>query len=54
MRKIYTEWLLDQDADAAIPSVSRLNVLAWILETVDGIKKEMIVNSWRKTGFCYF
>ena len=42
MRKIYTEWLLDQDVDAAIPSASRLNVLAWILEAVEGIKKEMI------------
>ena len=42
MRKIYTEWLLDQDVDAAIPSASRLNVSAWILEAVEGIKKEMI------------
>jgi hypothetical protein len=54
MRKIYTEWLLEQDADAAIPSAFRLNVSAWILESVKGIKKEMIVNSWRKTGFSYF
>ena len=54
MRKIYTEWLLEQDADAAIPSASRLNVSAWILESVKGIKKETIVNSWRKTGFSYF
>jgi hypothetical protein len=54
MRKIYTEWLLEQDADAAIPSASCLNVLAWILESVKGIKKETIVNSWRKTGFSYF
>jgi hypothetical protein len=54
MRKIYTEWLLDQDADAAISSASCLNVLAWILEAVEGIKKETIVNSWRKTGFSYF
>ena len=45
MRKIYTEWLLDQDADAAIPSACRLNVSAWILEAVEGIKKETIVNS---------
>ena len=54
MRKIYTEWLLDQDADAAIPSACRLNVSAWILEAVEGIKKETIVNSCRKTGFSYF
>jgi hypothetical protein len=54
MRKIYTEWILEQDADAAIPSASRLNVSAWILEAVGGIKKETIVNSWRKTGFSYF
>ena len=54
MRKIYTEWLLEQDADAAIPSASRLDVSAWILESVKGIKKETIVNSWRKTGFSYF
>jgi transposase-like protein len=54
MRKIYTEWLLKQDADAAIPSASCLNVSAWILESVKGIKKETIVNSWRKTGFSYF
>jgi hypothetical protein len=54
MRKIYTEWLLEQDVDAAIPSASCLDVSAWILETVKGIKKEMIVNSWRKTGFSYF
>jgi hypothetical protein len=54
MRKIYTEWLLEQDADAAIPSASCLDVSAWILESVKGIKKETIVNSWRKTGFSYF
>ena len=42
MRMIYTEWLLDQDVDAAIPSASHLNVSAWILEAVEGIKKEMI------------
>jgi len=47
MRKIYTEWLLEQDADAAIPSASCLDdVSAWILEAVEGIKKETIVNSW--------
>jgi len=50
MRKIYMEWLLGQDADAAIPSASRLNLSSWILESVEGIKKETIVNSWRKTG----
>ena len=54
MRKIYTDWLLEQDADAAIPSASRLDASAWILESVKGIKKETIVNSWRKTGFSYF
>ena len=54
MRKIYMEWLLKQDADAAIPSASCLNESAWILEAVEGIKKEMIVNSWRKTGFSHF
>jgi hypothetical protein len=54
IRKIYTEWLLGQDANTAIPSASHLNVLAWILEAVKGIKKEMIVNSWRKTGFRHF
>jgi len=54
MRKIYTDWLLEQDADAAIPSASCLDVLAWILEAVEGIKKETSVNSWRKTGFIYF
>ena len=54
MRNIYSEWLLGQDADTAIPSASRLNVSAWILEAVKGIKKETIVNSWRKTGFSYF
>jgi hypothetical protein len=54
MRKIYTEWLLEQDADTAIPSASRLHVSAWILESVEGIKKEKIVNSWPKTGFSYF
>jgi hypothetical protein len=54
MRKIYTEWLLGQDADASIPSASCLNVSAWILDAVKGIKKETIVNSWRKTGFSYF
>ena len=52
--KIYTEWLLKQDADAAISSACHLNVMAWILEAVEGIKKEMIVNSWLKTGFSYF
>jgi hypothetical protein len=54
MRKIYTNWLLGQDADAAIPSASRLDVSAWILEAVEGIKQETIVNSWRKAGFIYF
>ena len=54
MRKIYTDWLLEQDADAAIPSASCLDVLAWILEAVEGITKETIVNLWRKTGFSYF
>ncbi len=54
MRKIYTECLLGQDADAAILSATRLDVSAWILEAVKGIKKETIVNSWHKTGFSYF
>jgi hypothetical protein len=54
MRKIYTDWLLEQDADAAIPSASCLNVSVWIVESVQGIKKDTIVNSWRKTGFSYF
>ena len=54
MRKIYTNWLLEQDADAAIPSASRLDVSAWILEAVEGIKKETSVNSWHKTGLSYF
>ena len=54
MRKIYMEWLLDQDADATIPSASHLNVSALILEAVEGVKKETIVNLWRKTGFHYF
>jgi hypothetical protein len=54
MRKIYTEWLLKQDADTAIPSASCLDVSAFILEAVKSIKKETIVNSWRKTGFSYF
>ncbi len=53
MRKIYTEWLLGQNADAPIPSASRLDVSAFILDAVS-IKKESIVNSWRKTGFSYF
>ena len=38
MRKIYTEWLLEQDADAAIPSASCLNVSAWILRLL-GVSK---------------
>ena len=54
MKKIYTEWLLEQDADAAIPSASRLDVSAFILEAVKSIKKETIVNSWRNTRFSYF
>ena len=54
MRTICTDWLLEQDADTAIPFASRLDVSAWILEAVEGIKKETIVNSWRKTGFSYF
>ena len=54
MRKTYTKWLLEQDADTAILSASCLYVLAWILEAVKGIKKETIVNSWHKTGFSYF
>jgi hypothetical protein len=54
MQKNYTEWLLRQDADTAIPFASCLDVLAFILEAVKGIKKELIVNSWRKTGFSYF
>ena len=54
-RKIFTKWFLGQNADAAIPSGSHLDdVSAWILEAVEGIKKETIVNSWRKTGFSYF
>jgi len=54
-RKIFTKWFLGQNADAAIPSASCLDdVSAWILEAVEGIKKETIVNSWRKTGFSYF
>jgi hypothetical protein len=45
MRKIYTEWLLEQDADTAIPTASCLIVSTWILKAVKGIKKEYIVNS---------
>ncbi len=40
MRKIYTEWLLGQDADSAISSTSCLNVSAWIVEAVKGIKRD--------------
>jgi hypothetical protein len=50
MRNFYTEWLVGQDVDASIPSPSCLNVSSWILDAVEGIKKETIVNPWRKTG----
>ncbi len=53
MRRLYTEWLMSQNADQRIPAATRFDVSGWIIRAVDDILVETARNAWRKTGYSY-
>ena len=54
MKKVYTDWLISQEAEAPFRSPSRLEVSAWIIEAVGAISAETVQKAWCKTGYSYF
>ena len=54
MLNFYTDWLMQQDADMTIRAVLRMDLLHWIVETVNNISVAMVQNLWRETGYSYF
>jgi hypothetical protein len=54
MKRVYTNWLMSQDADTPFRSPSCQEVSAWIIEAVGGISDQTVRNAWRKTGYSPF
>ena len=54
MRNLYTEWLMDQNADMIIRTAMRIDVLLWIVNAMKTISAETVYNLWRKMGYSYF
>ena len=54
MKKVYTGWLISQEANTPFRSPSRQEVSAWIIEAVGGISAETAQKAWCKTGYSYF
>ena len=52
--KLYTKFLMNQDADQLLSGAKRKDVSQWILEAVGAISKETVKNAWRKKGYSYF
>ncbi len=54
MKKVYTGWLMSQEANAPFHSPKNQEVSAWIIEFVGGISAETAQKVWCKTGYSYF
>ena len=54
MKKVYTNWLMTQEADAPFRSPSHQEVSGWIIDVVGGISAKTVQKAWRKTGYSYF
>ena len=54
MKRVYTDWLMSQDADAPFRGLSHQEVSAWIIDAAIGISDQTVQNAWRKTGYSYF
>ena len=52
--KLYTRFLMNQDADQPLSGAKRKDVSQWILDGVGAISKETVKNAWRKKGYSYF
>ena len=53
MQNLYSDWLMQQNADMPIRGISRMELLHWIIEAVNNISVKTVQNSWRKTGYSY-
>jgi hypothetical protein len=55
LRAKWWDWMSGPaEADAIIQSPSRDEIQEWISEVWDSIPQDIVVNSWKKTGFSWF
>jgi hypothetical protein len=52
--KLYTEFLMNQDADQPLSGAKREDVSQWVLDAVGAISEETFKNAWREKGYSYF
>ena len=52
--KLYTEFLMNHDADQPLSGAKREDVSQWVLDAVGAISKETVKNAWRKKGYSYY
>jgi hypothetical protein len=52
--KLYTKFLMNQDANQPLSGAKRKDVSQWILNAVGAISEETVKNAWRKKGYSYF
>ena len=52
--KLYTKFLMDQDANKPLSGAKREDLSQWILKAVGAISRETVKNAWRKKGCSYF
>jgi transposase-like protein len=55
LRQKWWEWMVGPaEVDAIIPNPSRDEIQEWVSEVWDAMPQDVIVNSWKKTGFSWF
>jgi hypothetical protein len=52
--KLYTKFLMKQDADQPLSGAKCEDVSQWILDAVGAISEETVKNAWFKKGYSYF
>jgi hypothetical protein len=52
--KLYTKFLMDQDANQPLSGAKRKDVSQWILDAVGAISEETVKNAWHKKEYSYF
>jgi hypothetical protein len=52
--KLYTKFLMNQDADQPLSGAKREDVSQWVLDAIGAISEETVKNAWRKKGYSYF
>ena len=52
--KLYTKFLMNQDADQPLSGAKRKDISQWILDAIGAIYEETVKNAWRKKGYSYF